>query len=442
MQWTWELRLRTSVGIPGLKWISRRMATDVKGNERCTGKALGTGVAWWPWEAGGIVLFSNPFCEKVSSPVWVRKTWKDDKRWNSRQPYFINYFIGWEEATHLGKMTSTSNSMATPTALIAIALCNGMWRQDADGVFGGEHLDSPQRLCKPDSRERCPAEAGPVRKAVSLGWERHLEVRSGKIGAAWCEICCSFISYHILVCLILMMLCDAEWKGLRKVLDMVILIFSPVWARMIDVFCFYAWLFSIANESSRKEKPHWKLQWLTMAPRWSCKNLGEWTASWTPRYALNWIIGNAAFDIIRQALIEACPQNHFGNCKRMRHVSITGLQQICNTTIWKAYEFRRDQVRKDLEGRQGVPTVWAISHPVCAAGRTWNAKINEILVIHGTTEDKTKEIANFGFDGRLASERGLYGQGVISQIRVARVCNIRERATTMTPAASSLLAWS
>jgi len=26
--------------------------------------------------------------------------------------------------------------------------------------------------------------------------------------------------------------------------------------------------------------------------------------------------------------------------------------------------------------------------------------------------DKTKQIANFGFDGRLASERGLYGQGV------------------------------
>jgi len=66
---------------------------------------------------------------------------------------------------------------------------------------------------------------------------------------------------------------------------------------------------------------------------------------------------DAAFDIIRQALVEACPQDHFGNCNRMRHVSITGLQQICNTTIWKAYEFKRDQVRKDLEGREGVLSV-------------------------------------------------------------------------------------
>ena len=121
---------------------------------------------------------------------------------------------------------------------------------------------------------------------------------------------------------------------------------------------------------------------------------------------------DAAFDIIRQALIEACPQNHFGNCNRMRHVSITGLQQICNTTIWKAYEFRRDQVRKDLEGREGVPAVVSnLPSRVCSWAQL-DPKINEILVIHGTTEDKTKEIANFGFDGRLASERGLYGQGV------------------------------
>lgn len=42
-----------------------------------------------------------------------------------------------------------------------------------------------------------------------------------------------------------------------------------------------------------------------------------------------------------------------------------------------------------------------------------DAKINEILVIHGTTEGKTKQIANFGFDGRLASERGLCGPSCI-----------------------------
>eukprot|EP00435_Cladocopium_sp_Y103_P065565 s203_g27.t1 len=41
-----------------------------------------------------------------------------------------------------------------------------------------------------------------------------------------------------------------------------------------------------------------------------------------------------------------------------------------------------------------------------------DAKINEVLLIHGTTQDKVDQIANFGFDERLARENGLYGQGV------------------------------
>ena len=117
-------------------------------------------------------------------------------------------------------------------------------------------------FASPDGGERRPTEGSPGRKAVRLererqfefalceirgrerqfevhsgkigaawcelckirGRERHLEVHSGKIGAAWCEICCSFISSQILLHLIAEMLCDAEWKGLRKVFDMFILV--------------------------------------------------------------------------------------------------------------------------------------------------------------------------------------------------------------------------
>ena len=117
----------------------------------------------------------------------------------------------------------------------------------------------PKVFASPDGRERCPAEAGPVRKAVSLGRECHLEVHSGKIGAVWCEILgrerrlevhrnkigdawceffCSFISSQFWLHLIAKMLCDAEWKGLRKVLGMFMLILSHFCARfdMMDVF--------------------------------------------------------------------------------------------------------------------------------------------------------------------------------------------------------------
>ena len=65
---------------------------------------------------GGIISYF--FCERDFTCM----SEEDMKRCNSWQTYFIS----WAEATHLGKMSSMSSSMATPTALIAIALCNGM----------------------------------------------------------------------------------------------------------------------------------------------------------------------------------------------------------------------------------------------------------------------------------------------------------------------------
>ena len=121
---------------------------------------------------------------------------------------------------------------------------------------------------------------------------------------------------------------------------------------------------------------------------------------------------DASFSKIHKALLEACPSDHRGNCMRMKHFSITGLQQICNTNIWKDYEFRKEQVRKELDARPDVPAVTsALPWQVCSWAHL-DAKINEVLVIHGTTSDKTTQIANFGFDERLARESGLYGQGI------------------------------
>ena len=37
---------------------------------------------------------------------------------------------------------------------------------------------------------------------------------------------------------------------------------------------------------------------------------------------------------------------------------------------------------------------------------------NEVLLFHGTTPTKAKDILMQGFDDRLASKRDLYGQGV------------------------------
>eukprot|EP00435_Cladocopium_sp_Y103_P063700 s203_g25.t1 len=123
---------------------------------------------------------------------------------------------------------------------------------------------------------------------------------------------------------------------------------------------------------------------------------------------------DAAFSNIQQVLIEACPGDHYGACRRMWNVSVTGLRQICNIRIWKDYEFRREQVRKELESRDcsSVPSVVSALPPHMCNWVQLDAKINEVLLIHGTMSDKVEQIANFGFDERLARENGLYGQGV------------------------------
>lgn len=121
--------------------------------------------------------------------------------------------------------------------------------------------------------------------------------------------------------------------------------------------------------------------------------------------------GDQAYATIQDALLVACPQEHFGDCHRMRRVSITKVTQIFNVRIWKDYEFRKDQVRKELEGR-AFPCVTSNLPSKACSWAELDAKINEILVIHGTTLEKTDQIATYGFDERLARESGLYGQGV------------------------------
>ena len=112
---------------------------------------------------------------------------------------------------------------------------------------------------------------------------------------------------------------------------------------------------------------------------------------------------------LQKALISACPADHRGDCSYARSLNITGLEQVHNIRLWKSYEFRKEQVKKELEGSR-VPKVTS-----GFSGCSWaklDSTVNEIWVLHGTTPDKVDLIVNFGFDERLARERGLYGQGV------------------------------
>lgn len=88
-----------------------------------------------------------------------------------------------------------------------------------------------------------------------------------------------------------------------------------------------------------------------------------------------------AFCRIQQALIEACPPDHYHKCQRAKNISITCLQQVRNIEIWKDYEFQKERVRKDLESR-AVPVVSSSLSPQLCSWAHLDRKINEILLIH------------------------------------------------------------
>ena len=115
------------------------------------------------------------------------------------------------------------------------------------------------------------------------------------------------------------------------------------------------------------------------------------------------------FATLQESLVSACPADHHGDCNIARSLTITGLEQVHNIRLWKSYEFRKEQVKKELEGSP-VPEVTS-SFSGCKWAKL-DPTVNEIWVLHGTTPDKVEFIANFGFDERLARQKGRYGQGV------------------------------
>lgn len=120
-------------------------------------------------------------------------------------------------------------------------------------------------------------------------------------------------------------------------------------------------------------------------------------------------VGDGLFSVLEAALRSACPSDHYGVCEPIRHLRVTGLEQIRNLRLWKNYEFRKDQIRKELEGTWLTPVKSGFS--AC----NWadlDPAVNEIMVLHGTSPDNIDLIANFGFDERLARRKGLYGQGI------------------------------
>ena len=114
---------------------------------------------------------------------------------------------------------------------------------------------------------------------------------------------------------------------------------------------------------------------------------------------------------IEKALRLAHPADHHSMCRGVDGLVVTKLEQISNIRLWKNYEFRMEQVRQDMQNHPPVSVASNLSSQACS----WmhcDPLVNEVLAIHGTLHQNLDQIAQFGFDQRLARQGGLYGQGV------------------------------
>merc|ERR1711990_731444 len=92
---------------------------------------------------------------------------------------------------------------------------------------------------------------------------------------------------------------------------------------------------------------------------------------------------------------------------------------IVNDMLWQSYQNSRESMRvQHLRTLGGVATPLS---PDVALGvqehfpwiaQSMDSTLNERLVFHGTDPDFVEQIAQRGFDERLANLSGLYGAGI------------------------------
>jgi len=118
----------------------------------------------------------------------------------------------------------------------------------------------------------------------------------------------------------------------------------------------------------------------------------------------------------QKALRTLVPSDHHGRCALMRGAEVTSVDAITNMKLWKQYGFKRSEMVETLEDRRQCPWVENISPEVtklqkCFPHVRLNDAANEVLLLHGTTEDNAMCVVREGFDDRL-SHRHLYGRGI------------------------------
>lgn len=100
----------------------------------------------------------------------------------------------------------------------------------------------------------------------------------------------------------------------------------------------------------------------------------------------------------------------------MRQVVVLGVEEVANMLNWEQYKMKRKQMVDALRRRPSCPWASDIAPATAELSKFFThvhleAGANEVLLLHGTSEESAAQIARQGFDERL-THRMLYGRGV------------------------------
>mmetsp|Transcript_29063 Transcript_29063/g.52862 ORF Transcript_29063/g.52862 Transcript_29063/m.52862 type:complete len:853 (-) Transcript_29063:8-2566(-) len=106
-------------------------------------------------------------------------------------------------------------------------------------------------------------------------------------------------------------------------------------------------------------------------------------------------------------------------CAPMRNAKVLQVRPIVNDILWQSYQTSREHMKVHharVLARPVTPilpeTPSAIQEAFPWLSQSLDAELNERLMFHGTTPALVEQIAQGGFDERLANLSGLYGAGV------------------------------
>lgn len=122
-------------------------------------------------------------------------------------------------------------------------------------------------------------------------------------------------------------------------------------------------------------------------------------------------------NVTAQAILRTTvPEHHHAPCSNLRGLVIKQIREVRNVRLWKQYLSKRQQMHDCLQDRVSVPAVQQVLPQISKIAKAFphiflQQSVNEVLLLHGTSEQSANLIAEQGFDETLC-KRHFYGTGI------------------------------